>query len=292
MRRIVFLLTALTAFAVAGCSQSGSEQNPQQQQVKSPVTEVTGSVALLKPHPLSGQATLKIQLVDASIQSGTPLATKTVSPVTSMPVQFTLKFAPSDINTADLYVVQASMTDGERHFVMPVQAPVLTKGASHQVSIHLVAQATPSEKVMTAFKKVQANIGAMKVSNGTSLAKDVSRGWQTFRDKDSDDVLFVRELLDYGDKGYAKIDFAYKDGKPWVVEQTKKPSEKGPVSEVDRAGWDADGKLVLKDKVVGGKTSTLSAAVAATLQQEAAAMYAQVNKGHKSKGHKDKNGKM
>lgn len=286
MRRIVFCLAALTAFAVAGCSQSSSPKD--QKQAAGPVTKVTGTVALLKPHALSGQATLNIKLIDASTQSTTPLATRTISPVTKMPVQFTLNFTPADVNRADLYVIQASMTDGERHFTMPVQAPVLTKGASNHVSIHLVAQATPDEKMMTVFKKVKANLGAMRVSHGTSLAKDVSRGWQTFRDKDTDEVALVRELADYGDKGYTKTDYAYKDGKPWVVEQTRKPSEKGPTTEVDRAGWDADGKLVLKDKVVGGKTSTLADADAATLKQQAAAMYAQVNKGHKSKVRKGK----
>lgn len=288
MRRLVYLLTALTAFAVAGCSQPNSDQTAKKAPASGPVTKVTGTVSLVKPIPLSGQAELVITLVDATTQSTTPLATKTIAPVKKLPLQFSLDFAPEDINRNDIYVVHARMTDGDRHFTMSLQAPVLTKGAKNKVNIRLIAQATPTEKVVAAFDKVKAHIGGMNESHGTSLDKDVSRAWQAFRDKVSDEVMFVRELSDYGDKGFTSTDYAYKHGQPWVVEQQKKASQQAAPSEVNRAGWNDDGELVLAQHIVGGTTSTLSDADAAALKTQASAIYAQVNKGHKPSVRKGK----
>jgi putative lipoprotein len=284
MRRIVLSLAASVAFAVvAGCSNSNSPQEQQAGQQGQPApastaTSVSGTVSLREARQLSPQATLEIKLLDVSTQSPTPLATKMVAPVTQMPVQFTLDFSPTDINPADLYVVQANLIDGERHFAMPLQAPVLTKGAPAHVDIKLVAEATPEEKMLAEFTKVQKRIGGMAMSKGTALSKDVSRGWQVFRDKDSGEILFVRELADYGDKGFTSTDYAYHDGKPWVVVQQKKPSQSAKPSEIDRAGWSDAGDLVLKQKVSGGDTTPLAADVAADLRTHAQAMYAQVAK--------------
>jgi putative lipoprotein len=282
MRRIVLTLAVSVAFAAAGCSNSNAPQDQQaasaQPATASTATSVSGTVSLREARQLSPQATLEIKLLDVSSQSTTPLATKTVAPVTQMPVQFTLDFNPTDINPADLYVVQANLVDGERHFAMPLQAPVLTKGAPAKVDIQLVAESTPEEKMLADFTKVQKRIGGMAMSKGTSLQKDVSRGWQVFRDKDSGDVLFVRELADYGDKGFTSTDYAYHDGKPWVVVQQKKSSQSAKPNEVDRAGWNDAGELVLKQQVSGGNTTPLSDDAAADLRKHAEAMYAQVAK--------------
>ncbi|HET6586878.1 MAG TPA: DUF1481 domain-containing protein [Oleiagrimonas sp.] len=282
MRRIVLTLAVSVAFAAAGCSNSNAPQDQQAEQgqpaTASTATSVSGTVSLREARQLSPQATLEIKLLDVSSQSTTPLATKMVAPVTQMPVQFTLDFNPTDINPNDLYVVQANLVDGERHFAMPLQAPVLTKGAPARVDIKLVAESTPEEKMLADFTKVQKHIGGMAMSKGTALAKDVSRGWQVFRDKDSGDVLFIRELADYGDKGFTSTDYAYQDGKPWVVVQEKKSSQSAKPNEVDRAGWSDAGELVLKQQVSGGKTTTLSDDAAADLQKHAEAMYAQVAK--------------
>jgi putative lipoprotein len=282
MRRIVLTLAVSVAFAAAGCSNSNAPQDQQAEQdqpaTASTATSVSGTVSLREARQLSPQATLEIKLLDVSSQSTTPLATKMVAPVTQMPVQFTLDFNPTDINPNDLYVVQANLVDGERHFAMPLQAPVLTKGAPARVDIKLVAESTPEEKMLADFTKVQKHIGGMAMSKGTALAKDVSRGWQVFRDKDSGDVLFIRELADYGDKGFTSTDYAYQDGKPWVVVQEKKSSQSAKPNEVDRAGWNDAGELVLKQQVSGGKTTTLSDDAAADLQKHAEAMYVQVAK--------------
>lgn len=291
MRKIVLSLTTVAVFAVAGCSNSTSQQNQGQPgpagttapAEASTATSVSGTVGLVQSRELSPQASLEIRLVDVSSQSATPLATKTVAPVTQMPVQFTLDFNRDDINPNDLYVVQAILVDGQRNFTMPLQAPVLTKGAAARVDIKLVAEATPDEKMLEEFNKVEKHIGGMRMTKGTALAKDVSRGWQIFHDKNTDDVVFVRELADYGDKGFTNTDYAYKDGKPWVVVQQKKPSQNAKPSEIDRAGWSAGGDLVLKDQVTGGKTGALPESDAAELRKQAEAMYAQAAKNSKNK---------
>ena len=291
MRKIVLSLTTVAVFAVAGCSNSTSQQGQGQPgpagttapAEASTATSVSGTVGLVQSRELSPQASLEIRLVDVSSQSTTPLATKTVAPVTQLPVQFTLDFNRDDINPNDLYVVQAILVDGQRHFTMPLQAPVLTKGAAARVDIKLVAEATPDEKMLEEFNKVEKHIGGMRMTKGTALAKDVSRGWQIFHDKNTDDVVFVRELADYGDKGFTSTDYAYKDGKPWVVVQQKKSSQNAKPGEIDRAGWNANGDLVLKDQVTGGKTGALPEDAAAELHKQAETIYAQAAKSSKNK---------
>ncbi|NAW01353.1 YbaY family lipoprotein, partial [Salmonella sp. hn-h4] len=71
---------------------------------------------------------LVINLVDVSQQGSTPLATKTIAPATTFPLQFELGFNTADVVPNDLYVVKAELIDGDRHYEMPLQAPVLTKG--------------------------------------------------------------------------------------------------------------------------------------------------------------------
>jgi Protein of unknown function (DUF1481). len=120
---------------------------------------------------------------------------------------------------------------------------------------------------MAAFTDVQKQLGAMKVSHGTKLEKDASRGWQLFRQNGQ--VKFIRELVDYGDKGFTSTDYAYKDGKPWVVVQQTKASQGAKPSAIDRAGWDDSGNLVLKQHEVDGNVQPLDPDAAAKLQSEA-----------------------
>ena len=153
-------------------------------------------------------------------------------------------------------MVKASLVDGDRTYDMALQAPVLTKGNSNQVTIQLVAQQTPAEKDLSAFEDLKKQIGGMKIKSGTKLEKDVSRGWQVFR-RDGQ-VQFIREQVDYGDKGFTETDYAYKAGKPWVAVQQKKSGKSAKPSMTERVSWDVDGSPVLKQTVSGGKTDTLS----------------------------------
>ena len=271
MRRIVLTLTMLAALGAAGCNK-----NTNQPQAKGPIDSVSGTVALRTPSDLSQQAKLDIKLVDVSEQRTSPLASKEVAPVGQLPLQFTLKFDPKEINPSSLYVIKAEIVDGERHYTMPLQAPVLTKGAPATVSITLVAEQTPAEKMFAAFNKEKAQIGGMKITSGKSLGDTESRGWQVFS-KDRQ-VQFIRELVSYDKGGFTSTDYAYKDGKPWVVVEQKMADQNAKPSAINRAGWSDDGSLVLKEHVAGGKTEALSEGDAKALRKQAEEIFAKAAK--------------
>jgi putative lipoprotein len=278
MRMIVWPLVAAVSLALAGCNSGSPSQSPggaspasSAPTAQTAAHSVSGTITIRGGEQPSASGKLDISLVDVSQQGAKPLATKTIAPANSFPLQFQLDFNTADVVANDLYVVKADLVDGERHYEMPLQAPVLTKGHPvTNVAIELVAQQTPGEKELAAFKDVQQQLGAMKIRTGTKLDKDISYGWQVFRQNDQ--VQFIRARADRGDKGFTATDFAYKDGKPWVVVQQKKANQSAKPSSIDRAGWNADGTLVLKQHEAGGKVSVLDDADAASLKQQAADM--------------------
>ncbi|MEO7068535.1 MAG: YbaY family lipoprotein [Rhodanobacter sp.] len=290
MRKTVLSLVSIATLALVGCNAPSPSQSadgtPAAANSAAPATagstasEVSGSITLSKPAKLSENAALSIKLVDVSADSSTgltPLATKTVMPATTFPVSFALPFNPAQIKASNLYVVQAELVDGDRHYVMKIQSPVLGKNGSNVVSIQLVAQETDAEKMLAAFSAEKEQLGGMKVSNGTKLEKDASRGWQVFR-KDGQ-VKFIRELVDYGDKGFTSTDYSYFDGKPVVVVQQTKSSREAKPSAIDRAGWDEKGSLVLKQHQAGAAVTELGADAAASLQKQAVTTLSQATGG-------------
>jgi len=279
MRRIFLSLASVAALALAGCS-GGSDNNAQPAAAGSspgssdnaaPANAVTGTVALRDAGAqLSPDAKLDLKLVDVSAEGSQPLASKTIAPVT-MPQSFQLDFNASDVNPNDMYIIEVSLQDGERHYSSPLKTPVLTKGAKNVANIQLVGEATPGEKELAGYNSVKKNIGGMKVTQGTALKEGESRGWQIF--KKGNDVQFVIELVDYGDKGFTSTNYAYRDGKPWVIVQEKKASKDAKPTSTERAGWNDAGELVLKQNESGGKTDVLSDDEANNLRKQAEAMY-------------------
>ncbi|TCV92435.1 putative lipoprotein [Luteibacter rhizovicinus] len=281
MRRIFLSLTSVAALALAGCNHSsdGSQQQAAGGGDTGSANTVSGTVALRDTSKtLSPAAKLDIVIVDVTAQNGTPLASKTIQPVT-LPAQFKLDVNPTDVNPNDIYIVEATITDGERTYTMPLKAPVLTKGGKNTADIQLVGVATAGEKELAGFNGVKKNIGGMKVTQGTELKEGASRGWQIF--KQGNEVQFIRELVDYGDKGFTSTDYAYKNGKAWVIVQEKKPSKDGKPTSIERAGWNDAGDLVLKDNQAGSKTDVLSDAAANELRKQAEGIYAKVGGGKK-----------
>jgi putative lipoprotein len=279
MRKTVLSLVSLAALALAGCNGSPSSDQAGNGSPASPgsaaavaqiPSEVSGTISLRagSPQP-SDKATLVLNLADVSSSAAgsAPLATKT-SPAGTFPQSFKLTFNPADVKPNDLYVVQAILTDGDRHYVMPIQAPVLAKGSKNDsVSIQLVAKQTPAEKLLADFKAEQEQLGAMRVSHGTKLEKDASRGWQLFRQDGQ--IRFIRELVEYTKDGFTSTDYAYRDGKPWAIVQQHMPSRNGKPTSIDRAGWGDDGALVLTQHQVGDDITPLDAGEADKLKQEA-----------------------
>ena len=272
MRRLVWSLMSVAALALAGCGNSsqsseGGAEGGTAAQTPAQANQVTGQVALPEGSTVSADAKLDLTLVDVSQQDSKPLATKTVQPANTLPVSFELPFNGADVNPAGMYVLQAVLTDGERTYKPHLQTPVLNGKPSTGLTVQLFPEQTPGEKELAAFTAVQKQIGGMKISNGTKLEDKVSRGWQVFRQ--AGEVKFIREEVDYGDKGFTSTDYAYKDGKPWVAVQQKKSSKDAKPTSTERAAWAADGTLVLKTNDQGGKSSPLADDEAASLQKQA-----------------------
>ncbi|RCS29454.1 hypothetical protein DEO45_09760 [Rhodanobacter denitrificans] len=280
MRKTFLSLMSVAALALAGCNNASNSTQPADSNAPAsaktagaaaPVpSQVSGTVSLRAGSPTpSDKATLVLNLVDVSSNAvgSAPLASKT-APAGAFPQSFTLTFNPAEVKSNDLYVIQATLTDGDRKYAMPIQAPVLAKGSKNDgVAIELAAEQTPSEKLMAGFNEVKAQLGGMKISHGTKLETNDSRGWQLFRQ--AGEVKFIREEVDYGDKGYTSTDYAYKDGKPWVIVQETKASRDGKPSATDRAGWSEDGSLVLKQHQAGSGVQALDDAAAATMKKQA-----------------------
>jgi len=281
MRKTVLSLMSITALALAGCnaptpSQQTGTEAPASANTATAATaatavanEVSGTISLRGSEQPSANATLVLNLVDVSATAAgsAPLASKT-SPAGAFPQPFKLSFNPAEVKPDDLYVIQATLTDGDRHYTMPIQAPVLAKGSKNDgVAIELVATQTAGEKIMDAFTAEQKQLGGMKIKSGTKLDADVSRGWQVFRQ--AGDLKFIREEVDYGDKGFTSTDYAYTDGKVWAIVQQTKASRDGKPSAIDRAGWSDDGSLVLKQHQVGSDVQVLGDDVAAKLKKQA-----------------------
>lgn len=272
MRRLVWSLMSVAALALAGCGNSspssdGGAEGGNAAQTPAQANQVTGQVTLQDGATVSADAKLELTLTDVHDQDGKPLASKTIQPANVSPLSFELPFNAADVDPQGVYVIQAVLTDGERTYKPRLQTPVLNGKPATGLAIQLFAEQTPGEKELAAFTAVQKQIGGMKISNGTKLEDKVSRGWQVFRQ--NGEVKFIREDVDYGDKGFNSTDYAYKDGKPWVVVQQKKSSKDAKPSSTERAAWSADGTAILKTNEQGGKTSPLADDEVSSLQKQA-----------------------
>jgi putative lipoprotein len=278
MRKMVLSVMSMAVLALAGCGSSTSSQTEEgaasaSSTAVATASSVSGTITVRGPIQPSPNAQLVINLVDVSSSQGgaAPVASKTVASGATFPYSFELSFKPGEINPSDLYVVKAILTDGARHYAMPIQAPVLTKGNKNQATIELVAEQTPAEKDLADFNTLIKQIGGMKVSSGTKLEPNASRGWQVFRQ--NGEVKVIRELVDYGDKGFTSTDYAYKNGSPWVAVQQKKANKDAKPSSIERASWTENGMLVMHEQQSGDKTGDLDSDDAASLRQQALAIY-------------------
>lgn len=279
MRKMVLSVMSLAMLAaLAGCGSSAPSPSQDGTAGTSSTAAVTassvsGTVAVRGTIQPSPNAQLVINLVDVSPSAAgsAPVASKTVASGATFPYAFQLDFKPGDIKPADVYVVKAILTDGARHYSMPIQAPVLTGGNKNQANIELVAEQTPAEKDLADFNALIKQIGGMKVNTGTKLDANASRGWQVFRQ--NGEVKVIRELVDYGDKGFTSTDFAYKNGSPWVAVQQKKVSKDAAPSTVLRASWTENGMLVLHEQQSGSNTSDLGSDDAGSLRQQALSIF-------------------
>lgn len=288
MYKFAVCLVGLAVLALAGCGSSegpatsaaaSSTDSAGNGSVAAPAaaTSVTGTVALHEgsnaPHP-SSAAQLELSLVDISRRPALTIADKVVQPLGTFPIEFKLDFNPTEVVANDIYELRATITDGDRQYTMPLSYPVLTHGRPATAAVTLTAQPTPSEAMLADFKALEASIGGMKIQHNTSLTDTESHGWQTFRDQG--ELKFVRDSADFTAGGSTDTDYAYANGLPVVVVRKHMAKRGAAVDSIERAGWKADGTLVLHDKVVGGKTTALSEAAAKTLFNDAQSMFKRV----------------
>lgn len=293
MRKLVVAPLLVAPLLLAGCgSQSpagGSSATPSAS-TSAPMTSaatpapaataVTGTVTL---EPNSGvqvtpQAKLELTLLDVTQQPGATVNKQDFDSPT-FPQSFRIPFSASAIDTNDLYVLQATMQDGERTWTTKIQQPVLTRGQPAHVNLTLAPEPTHAEKMLAAFAQAKRQTGGMKVKSGSSSKIGEARSWQVFRDLHG--VEFVIEQVNHNDKDFTKTQYAYRNGLPWVVVQQQMSSPNGSPTSTTRVGWGSDqGKLVLNQLEQGGKTTTISAAQAKKLHDEATAEYKKFSKEH------------
>lgn len=279
MRKLALPLV-IAALLVVGCSESSDHvATPTPKQAPAP-SAVTGTVTLADPGvQVAADAKLDLTLMDVTQHPGVPVNSQSFAPP-HFPQQFSIDFNSKQIKPADIYVLEAEMHNGGRVYSTTLQKPVLTHNAPAQIDLKLVAEPTAADTMLSNFKAMQGRIGGMKMTQGTASSPDASKGWQVFSDKDG--VQFIRELVDQGDKGnYTSTDYAYQAGHPWVVVQQTSPSKGAPVATTERAGWDENGGLVLKEDEAGGKVSELSHDAATALHDKAEALYHQFSKAKK-----------
>jgi len=281
MRKLVVapLSVAVAALLLAGCGtsdQSGGSSaaasSPASAATPAPAaTAVSGMVSLQNQDiPVTPQATLELSLVDVTKQPSVTVNKQDFSPP-KFPQAFRIPFSASAINANDIYVLQATMQDNGRTWSTKLQQPVLTHNQSATANLTLVADPTPSEKMLADFNNAKRQTGAMTVKSGTASKIGESRSWQVFSDVHG--VEFIIEQVNNADKGFTKTEYAYRNNLPWVVVQEQMPKPDAPATSTKRAGWDDSGVLVLKQQVSGGKTGTLSDADAKALHAEAEAQY-------------------
>lgn len=230
---------AVLAF-LGGCSpdQGGSNVGKPAAPAVAAGTTINGTVTFHDQIPIGAGAKLDVKLVDIA-QPGVPVAEKIFEVGGAPPFTFALDFDPAKINPGRTYVVNASLTDGKRHFVPALDSPVLTRGTGTTAQVVLNAEATPAEDMKEEYTKLKDHIGGMRTVAGTYTTDAASIGWDAFADPSG--VRFVRlnTVLDAG--GRNSVQYAYKDGKPFVVKQG------GAM-----VGWDAAGAVVLNEKQGGG----------------------------------------
>lgn len=274
MYKLIFPLLA-AGLMLSACGNSGDKpKNAAPAQAPIP-TAVTGTVSLKTPIPLTPAAQLKLALVNVSLKGSGPLA-QSATPIASVPSPFQLAFEPGKIDPNAFYVLEVSISDGERNFVAPRQYPVITKGASAKVDAVLAAEPTASEKLDAEYSSLERAIGGMKIARGASEDETSTTAWDGFFD--SSGLRYVREITDYGDKGRINTYYAYRDGKPMMVVKENVPAMASKPNAVTRAGWNEQGALTIRTKRDGGNTTELADNDAKALYDAATSKFETVSK--------------
>ena len=234
--------------APAGASSTSQAQQAAAQPVSGPA--VTGTASIDKLATLPPGLTLVLRLVDTTDAANLPVVvTESTQPAPNvLPLSFALGYDPAAIKQDHRYGLQVAV-QAETLVLYGTSAPipVLTQGAPNKgLTAALVrggqpsADVPPGEQAKADFATLSDNIGALRRIQGERLEADVAVGWDAFVE-DSGQIRMAREQVDFGDAGSAQFRYAYKGGKPWVVERVQG-------STTTLVGWNEQGDLVLNEK--------------------------------------------
>lgn len=274
-------LSLAVALLLGACGSSSNTPNGSTAAQQAPVAAaqevtgpaITGTVSIDKLVQLPPGLTLVMRLLDTTDAASLPVVVAESSQPASaaLPLHVALGYNPAQIDADHSYGLQVLLQAETLVLYGTERAlPVLTDGApSKGLAINLVRGGQPSmdvppdELAKDEFAKLEANIGAMRRLQGERLEDDIAVGWDAFVE-DSGQIRMAREQVDYGDAGSAQFRYAYKGGKPWVVERTQKQVK-------SLVGWNEAGDLILNEKN-GGEVDE---ADLARLKARAQALYEQ-----------------
>ena len=112
-----FLLLAVAAFALAGCSMFShhpkSDAAPAHQAL---MKSITGDVRYSLPQPLPADAYLQVTLADVSRQdvAARTIAEERVQPVTASPVDFLISYDPADLKDGVDFAISVRLQQGDK----------------------------------------------------------------------------------------------------------------------------------------------------------------------------------
>lgn len=280
MKFEVLLLTIFAAVALAACGndQGNSPAKGASAHVPSgPVVAqqptgpaVSGTVTIDQLKTLPRGLSLVVKLVDFTDPASVPVvvaeSTQPASQV--LPLSVAQVYDPAQIDANRSYGLQVALQAETLVLYGTDQpVPVLTGGAPRSgLQIELVrggqaaVDVPPGEQAKAEFDQLAANIGGMRRIHGERLEADVAVGWDAFVE-DSGQIRMAREQVDYVDAGTAQFRYAYKGGKPWVVERIQGRDK-------TMVGWNESGDLVLDEEGAGQVDP-------ATLYARAESLYAQ-----------------
>ena len=237
--------------APADTSSSAKTQQAAAQPVTGPA--VTGTASIDKLATLPPGLSLVLRLVDTTDAASLPVAVaESTQPAPNvLPLSFALGYDPAAIKQDHRYGIQVAV-QAETLVLYGTSAPVpvLTNGAPAKgLAVALVrggqpsADVPPGEQAKADFATLSENIGALRRIHGERLEADVAVGWDAFVE-DSGQIRMAREQVDFGEAGSGQFRYAYKGGKPWIVERVQ-------ASVTTLVGWNEQGDLVLNEKGEG-----------------------------------------
>lgn len=283
MKFNVLLLSVTVALALSACnddasnarSGSASGEAPSQAVVAPEVNgpAVTGTATIDDLATLPRGLSLVVKLVDVTDAAKLPVivAESTRPAPQVLPLNVAQAYDPAKIEADHRYGLLVAL-QAETLVLYGTESPipVLTDGAPVKgLKFELVrggqpaVDVPPAEQAKLEFAKLEENIGALRRIHGERLESDVAVGWDAFVE-DSGQIRMAREQVDFGDAGSAQYRYAYKGGKPWVVERVQ-GNNKAMV------GWSESGVLVLNEE--DGNQADPDA-----LYARAEALYAQAEK--------------